>query len=270
MMADFLEESEAYELDEAVRVKEEEDGPKKDAEASSKSSPPLSQTDGVGAGKLLLAACHDWENMTGKACVGLDEPHEISLDHPVSRTFSSSSAMHFFVLLANGDLLAMGRNDKGQCGHAGKEKPSVYAWPTPVQLPSKVQVQCVSTGRSHSILLSAAGELWAMGSNEFGQLGLGGSCKSASSFTKIAGFPGAAADVACGQDFTIACTRQQGALYSWGHPEYGQLGHGTTGSYIREGGKGAAVQFELVTVPTRVELLVQKDSHGKTTQKYGR
>jgi len=58
-------------------------------------------------------------------------------------------------------------------------------------------------------------------------------------------------------------------LYSWGHPEYGQLGHGTTGSYIRDGGKGAAVQYEQVSVPKRVELFVRKDSHSKLTHSYG-
>ncbi len=57
--------------------------------------------------------------------------------------------MHCFVLLANGELLAMGRNDKGQCGGGalapGKEKGKcgVYAWPIPVRLPAKVQVLIV-------------------------------------------------------------------------------------------------------------------------------
>ena len=78
------------------------------------------------------------------------------------------------------------------------------------------------------MLLTTSGTLYALGSNEFGQLGLGSAVKSAVSFTRVAAMPSPVQDVACGHEYTIACTQRGGALYSWGHPEYGQLGHGTT------------------------------------------
>ena len=62
--------------------------------------------------------------------------------------------MHCFVLLANGELLAMGRNDRGQCGGGGlfaskgkgkgekgrEAGRDVLPLPTPVALPAKMQV----------------------------------------------------------------------------------------------------------------------------------
>ncbi len=267
MMAAFLKEAESFEIPSTV---EQEKRQSCITNEQSSGVEAISQVDDTGAlrsGKLLIAACNDWENMTGKGPTGLDELHEISVDQPVKRTFSSSSSMHCFILLNDGKLMALGRNDKGQCGHTGKENPGVYFEPILVPLVPKLKVLTVSTGRSHSILLSAHGELFALGSNEFGQLGLGASCKSVSSFTKINGIP-AVVDAACGHDFTIACTKSDGQLYSWGHPEYGQLGHGTTGSFIRDGGRGAAVQYDTISTPKRVELFLQKDSHNRTTHSY--
>ena len=92
IMAAFLEEAEGYELDEAVQAAEAaaraEEVEKEEAEKEAALLPTTSQSTPMGnAGKLLIAACNDWENMTGKEATGLDEPHEIALDHPVAATF---------------------------------------------------------------------------------------------------------------------------------------------------------------------------------------
>lgn len=55
---------------------------------------------------------------------------------------------------------------------------------------------------------------------------------------------------------------------SSGHPSYGQLGNGTTGEFIKEGGKGAALQFSFVGVPHLVRTFVVKDSHGRVKDEY--
>ena len=92
MMAAFLEEAEGIELDEVVQAAEaaaraeEEEKEKAEKEAAVLLTIPHS-TPVENTGKLLITACNDWENMTGKAAAGLDEPHEIALEHPVAATF---------------------------------------------------------------------------------------------------------------------------------------------------------------------------------------
>ena len=51
-------------------------------------------------------------------------------------------------------------------------------------------------------------------------------------------------DIACGSDYTVALTGimhltqlEKGAVYSWGSPQYGQLGHGSDEQHIKKAGK---------------------------------
>jgi len=74
-------------------------------------------------------------------------------------------------------------------------------------------------------------------------------------------------DIACGQDFSMCCDND-GVLYTFGHPQDGQLGFGTTGQFIKDGGKGANMQFRCVNTPKRVEKFVTKDSHGKVIKEH--
>eukprot|EP00606_Chrysophyceae_sp_TOSAG23-5_P001272 GSChrysophyteH2.ASY1.ANO1.203.1 assembled CDS len=242
-------------------------------------------------GKLLLSACHDWEHMTGKDPVplGLDGLHNVPLPEGTLAvsSFSSSSSQHMFVLLDNGQVLALGRNQRGQAGTGAVDAitlgpASVHPTPVTVPLPSlfnttsltsKVRVVKLSTGKSHSLLLADNGSVYGCGSNEYGQLGLGEGLKVAQmhTFTAITvpnpggGFGSDVADIACGHDHSILCTRQHGFLYSFGHPEHGQLGHGDNGEFIA---RSNHVDYNFEKNPRLVESFVRKDAYGKTKAKY--
>lgn len=217
-------------------------------------------------GTLLITGCHDYENATSKTPEGLDEPHKILLPHAIKQSFSSSSSFHSFFLSENGILYAVGRNDRGQLGTG-----DIVTYPNPVELhssglfPAGSVIIKVATGRSHSLILLNSGEVYGCGANTQGQLGLGDSktaLRDALRFVRITSLVGIR-DISCGYDHSIACDRS-GKLFTFGHPQYGQLGHGSDGSFIKDGGKGAAMQFKCIFIPRQVDLFLTKDSHGKT------
>ena len=214
------------------------------------------------SGLLLIAGCHDWDNSTSKTAQGLDGPHLLDLGGMVSRCFSSSSSCFSFFLLADGRLFAIGSNSHGQLG-VGDHTTRNTACRVPTdKLPAPVVK--IATGKHHSLMLLENGDVYAAGSNSYGQCGLGSGTRAAQdslSFTKIAELS-AIVDVACGWDHSLVCDRE-GRLFTFGHPLYGQLGNGTTGEYIKEGGKGAALQFNCVCTPYQVKSFLLKDSHGR-------
>ena len=146
----------------------------------------------------------------------------------------------------------------------------IVSYQYPVELPLSALfavgsvVAKIATGRNHSLILLESGDVYGCGANSVGQLGLGDSktaIKDALRFVKIPSLVGIR-DISCGHEHSIACDRN-GRLYTFGHPQYGQLGHGTDGSFIKDGGKGAAMQFKSVFLPRQVEKFVTKDTHGK-------
>ena len=217
----------------------------------------------VSSGQLLLAGCNDWDNATAKTPNGLPTVHRVDLGSEVENVFSSSSSLHEFSLLADGSVRAMGKNDHGQLGTGDLLTREL---PVCIELPSTSKVVKIATGRSHTLVLFESGEVWGCGACNFGQLGSGTSktaAKDSLKFIKVP-FTTPVRDIACGYDFSLACTRD-GALYGFGHPEYGVLGQGTDGQYIKDGGKGAAVQYSCEYVPKRIVKFVTKDNHGKVT-----
>lgn len=219
------------------------------------------------AGVLLIAGCHEWDNSTSKTAQGLEGPHRLELGGLVSKCFSSSSSCFSFFLLADGRLLAIGTNGRGQLGVN-----DIATHHTPVQVPTDKfpsPIVKIATGKNHSLLLLANGDLYAAGSNMYGQCGLGPGTKAAQdllSFTKIP-LLSEVVDIACGWDHSIVCDTH-GRVFTFGHPLYGQLGNGTTGEYIKEGGKGAAVQFNCVCSPFHVRSFLVKDSHGRVKDEF--
>jgi alpha-tubulin suppressor-like RCC1 family protein len=73
---------------------------------------------------------------------------------------------HSLFLTRQGDVLACGKNDYGQCGQTSFTK--VVENPTKVYLPEPVVK--VSCGHKHSLVLGASGAVYAFGSKVYGQL----------------------------------------------------------------------------------------------------
>eukprot|EP00002_Diphylleia_rotans_P035797 TRINITY_DN7842_c1_g1_i2.p1 TRINITY_DN7842_c1_g1~~TRINITY_DN7842_c1_g1_i2.p1 ORF type:complete len:1628 (+),score=267.27 TRINITY_DN7842_c1_g1_i2:91-4974(+) len=89
------------------------------------------------------------------------------------------------------------------------------------------KVQSVSTGWSHSALITELGELYTTGSNDFGQLGHGHT-RASSQFTRVMALQAFhVVNVSCGAEHTIAVD-ENGKVYAWGRGQNGQLGIGLT------------------------------------------
>lgn len=84
----------------------------------------------------------------------------------------------------------------------------------------------IAAGSSHSLTIKADGSLYAWGSNEYGQLGIGTTDGWPSTPIRV-GKENDWVAVTAGDYHTMAL-KSDGSLYAWGSNLYGQLGDGTT------------------------------------------
>ena len=134
---------------------------------------------------------------------------------------------------AAGQLYSFGENFDGQLGsftNNGTEN----ANPTPmiVGLPGATgPVAQVAAGEFHSLALTSTGQLYAFGSNTYGQLGSTTNEENADAnpTPTVVGLPGASGPVtqiAAGGWYSLALT-STGQLFAFGENAYGQLGNAT-------------------------------------------
>lgn len=110
--------------------------------------------------------------------------------------------------------------------HLGLE--DIKSWFTPQPIPSfsTLQVQSISGGQHHSIILDNEGRLHAVGRTDYGRLGLGEGCQESYepaliSAAKMEKFT----YLGCGASVSLGCT-DTGDVYSWGMGSNLQLGNG--------------------------------------------
>ena len=88
-------------------------------------------------------------------------------------------------------------------------------------------VSRLAVGAHHVVLLMETGEVYAFGSNAEGQLGLGAGAKMFEPEPRV--IPALLGKgvrlVACGDEFSMVVTDTMD-VYTWGHGDLGQLGHG--------------------------------------------
>lgn len=84
----------------------------------------------------------------------------------------ASGREHALALLADGRLFAWGRSDRGQVGHGFAGNSEVTA-PREITAAWTRPLRAVAAGDRHSLVLDAAGVVWAWGANDQGQLGDG-------------------------------------------------------------------------------------------------
>ena len=212
----------------------------------------------IQGGTLVISGCIDWDKPLGSKgndTIGLDEPSIIKFHQPVIKSFSSSSSFHFFIQLLDGSIYGMGRNTNGQLGCNTKITQNVS--PILIDIPEKSKVIKISTGSKHSLMLLANGFVYASGANDVGACGLGGqksNIKDYLKFTKIESLKNII-DISCGSEFSLVVS-SDGSLYSFGHPEGGQLGLGSNGEFIAKAGK---VSYTYVTTPTLITKFISKE-----------
>ena len=145
----------------------------------------------------------------------------------------AAGGAHSLAVTASGQLYAFGLNGTGELGRSaniGTNNPNPT--PTLVTLPGEIgPVTHVAAGSNHSLAVTASGQLYAFGFNEYGQLGSvtnsgTGSPNPTPTLVTLPGEIGAVTQVAAGIDHTLAVTAS-GQLYAFGLNEFGQLGSAT-------------------------------------------
>ena len=156
----------------------------------------------------------------------VDQPAPVSLTAGVNLTSVAAGGAHVLGLTSAGQIETWGANDEGQLGVG-----STLDSDTPVtaDTPGGVSFSAVAAGSSHSLALTASGEIYAWGSNVFGQLG-NGSDTASDIPVPVDGPDGVVfTAIAAGGDHSLALS-STGQVYAWGANFGGQLGDGTTTS----------------------------------------
>ena len=85
----------------------------------------------------------------------------------------------------------------------------------------------VSAGKGHTVVLRGDGSVWAVGDNEFGQLGDGSSGSNSSIPAPMADMMGSGNKLVAAGDEHTAVLRSDGSVWTVGRNQFGQLGHGS-------------------------------------------
>ena len=160
-------------------------------------------------------------NNLGQLCLGDKESHL----KPQKTSFSnitkiSTGNIHSLFQNNKGEIFACGFNQHGQCGLGHFNSPQIKPIPIP-NLPSNI-VQFIC-GSHHSLFLDSEGNVYSVGNNNNGQLGICHNIKQ-NVLRKIPNIPPIK---------TISCAGAscylidlEGNLWSFGDNTFGQLGHG--------------------------------------------
>lgn len=175
-------------------------------------------------------------------------------DKSVTKLAPGPVACHVLAITSAGTCYAWGRNELGQLGLGDERRRNC---PTLVESMSGDKVVDAALGRNHTLVLTEDGSVFACGSNKSGQLGNGKvSADAAPVLCKVdtAALGGAKpVRVGGGAEFSMIVA-DDGNVFSFGHPEYGQLGHGSENKYI-DGRKEA---FNYESAPRRIDAFAKK------------
>ena len=180
-----------------------------------------------GSGHTLIITDEDdlWScggNEFGQLCDGNHQAVQLNPQKTPFSNISKISAGYYHSLFQNnkGEIFASGCNEAGQCGLGHFNSPQI----TPsliLNTPSNI-VQFVC-GDFHSLFLDGKGNVYSVGKNENGQLGLGHNTNQ-NELNKISNIPPIKI-ISCAFE-SCYLIDFEGNVWSFGFNEYGQLGHG--------------------------------------------
>jgi uncharacterized repeat protein (TIGR03803 family) len=126
-----------------------------------------------------------------------------------------------FAVRNDGTAWAWGRNSFGNLG----DGTTVSTRTAPVQITALSNVVAVAGGRFHAMALESNGSVWVWGNNSYGQLGNG--TTSLNQYVPVQ--VGSISNIVAISAGAGACyaLESNGALWAWGHNDYGELGDGT-------------------------------------------
>lgn len=224
----------------------------------------LLQTYDKDTGKLLIAGMVTWDGVgkrdtkkVAKIRRNLYSFHRFT-DETYRFVTSSCSAAHTILINMDRKAMAFGRNPSGQLGLSELKCVEI---PTLIPGLKNVNVISAAVGRHHSLFLTDTGTVYACGENKSGQCGVGNTTPIISNATKINFRGPPIVKVGCGAEFSVILDIT-GNLYTFGLPEYGQLGHNTDGKYFVNANK---LTFHFETSPKKVPLYMEKSKEGHIT-----
>ncbi|KAI3767048.1 hypothetical protein L2E82_17129 [Cichorium intybus] len=189
--------------------------------------------DDVKGGELLFCGATSWDSVNRRKVSpesNLVSPTRLQplVGVDIRYVASGCASCHCVALDVDGRCYTWGRNEKGQLGHGDK---ITRDRPTLVTDLSKYKVVKAGSGGGHTVVLTEDGLSFSFGWNKHGQLGTG-STKNEFELSPVRCLVTDVKDVACGGDFSVWLTSIEGAsILTAGHPQYGQLGHGTDNEY---------------------------------------
>lgn len=133
---------------------------------------------------------------------------------------------HSAVVASTGELLTFGMND---CGQLGLDHTQHQHTPQLVDTLASQVVAKVACGLYHTVAITTGGDVYTVGKNDYGQLGLGHARNvKVPHLVKIAmgDSDEKAVTVGCGYYHTVIIS-EKGKLITWGRNDYGQLGIGS-------------------------------------------
>ncbi|XP_054719884.1 protein RCC2 homolog [Uloborus diversus] len=221
------------------------------------------------AGTLLFCGGTNWDLIgrkelpkTAKTATGVNlwGPHRLaSLSGiRIRSVFAGSCAVHSVIVTDAGVAMTWGRNDKGQLGHCDTLRRDI---PTVVETLKDHQIISASCGRGHTLFLSERGICYACGDNKMGQCGVGSQNTTINIPTKVSFKGRSITNVACGAEFSIIVD-VKGGMYSFGLPEYGQLGNNSDGRYFVTSNK---LSYRCELVPRRIVAFIEKTRENHVT-----
>lgn len=169
---------------------------------------------------------------------------------------AGSAACHSVAIDQDGKCYVWGRNEKGQLGLGDQLTRNV---PTVLDALKDEKIVSAACGRYHTVFITDKGESYACGGNSYGQCGTG-TVRKAKGGEDLLLTPQKCSitncsKVCCGAEFTMWLCN--GALYSAGLPQYGQLGHDTDNQY-NAADSSVKMVFDPQPTPTKIEALAEK------------
>ncbi|XP_076028928.1 protein RCC2 homolog [Oratosquilla oratoria] len=229
--------------------------------ASGEKKLPMPEEKGV----LVFAGCSQWEYIGRRNLKVLPAKQHYTPcligglgDIRVAMVASHCSAAHSVCVTSEGKVFTFGRNEKGQLGVGDCEPKTGIQM---VETLNEFTIISAAVGRNHSLFLTDRGTVFSCGDNKSGQCGVGNSNAIINTPCRISFKDAKIKKVACGGEFSVILDTN-GYLYSFGLPEYGQLGHNTDGKYFLTSTK---LTYHFEVAPRRIPIFVERGKDGHPT-----
>ena len=163
-------------------------------------------------------------NEYGQLCIG----NRINQSKPICTSYTnitriSSGSKHNLFQNNKGDIYSCGNNTQGQLGLGHNESPQSTGMLIYNQPPNIIQFCC---GSEHCLFLDVEGNVFAVGYNMYGNLGLGTNVVAQNILNKIINIPPIKA-ISC-NTVNSYLLDFEGNVWSFGGNQLGTLGHGDT------------------------------------------